>query len=260
MTISIGVVVPTYDRPVQTVEAVESALRQSRPPDQIVVVDDGSSPDTLEILIARLQSSRVEVIVGSHCGHPGRVRNLGLNHLDTSHVAFLDSDDLWMENKLEIQEELALRGARAQGSGFVVRDTTVINHEVENYSPRKISLRNLLASNVICNSSVLLEVQLLSEIGGLPISYGVRGIEDYAAWLRIATLTDWTFVTEPLVIYSDDPVNSMRGTNHFSIPENVLALWDLMDWLQQRGHQVPAAVRLALRLSNRMLAGWAARQ
>lgn len=260
MTISIGVVVPTYDRPVQTVEAVESALRQSRPPDQIVVVDDGSSSDTLEILIARLQSSRVEVIVGSHCGHPGRVRNLGLSRLETSHVAFLDSDDLWIENKLEIQEELALKGARAQGSGFVIREATVKKHDVKNYSLRKVGLRSLLASNVICNSSVLLEVQLLREIGGLPISYGVRGIEDYAAWLRIATVTDWTFISDPLVIYSDDPENSMRGTNHFSIPENILALWDFADWLQQRGHEVPATIRLAMRSGNLLLREWAARQ
>lgn len=260
MSISIGVVIPTFNRPDQTVEAVASAMRQSRPPDQIVVIDDGSQADKIENLMSRLPRTGVEVVVNPHCGHPGRVRNVGLGRLETSHVAFLDSDDLWIRNKLEIQERLALRGSRAIGSGYILRDKLTGENAAARSASRRVTLRGLLADNVICNSSVLLEVQLLHEIGGLPISYGVRGIEDYAAWLRIATLTDWTFILDPLVIYNDDPLNSMRGTNHFSIPENVLALWDFVAWLQQGGREVPGATQFAIRASNRMLREWAARQ
>lgn len=258
--LTIGVVIPTFERPLQTLSAVESALAQSRVPDSIVVVDDGSS-DECRLLLARgLETLPVELILRPHCGHPGRVRNVGCKALTTTHVAFLDSDDLWIREKLEIQEELALSGVRAQGSGYVVAGAPRSGNETINRASTSLSLRQLLIANELCNSSVLVERSLLEEIGGLPISYAVRGIEDYAAWLRIATISEFVLVGEPLVIYSDEPEGSMRGTNYFSVPENILALWDFAAWLEGQGRVVPPVVRLSLRVSNRMLLQWAARQ
>ena len=260
MVVSIGVVIPTYNRAEETLRAVDSALSQTREPDEIVVVDDGSTADVHRKLTRDLSRSPVRLILQPHCGHPGRVRNVGVNELTTSHIAFLDSDDIWVRDKLAIQEELAMAGARAQGSGFflhgVVQD---INAESVIETSQK-TLRDLLSSNLLCNSSVLVEARLLRQIGGLPVSYAVRGIEDYAAWLRIAYVTPWTFLESPLVQYSDVPETSMRGTNHFSVPEDVLALWDFAAWLKEQGHRVPLMARLGVKVGNYLLQHWAARQ
>ena len=260
MSVSIGVIIPTYDRSEQTLEAVECVLNQSRPPEQVIVVDDGSPEDSRQDLIQKLQDYPVQLVLRPHCGHPGRVRNEGLSLVETTHVAFLDSDDLWVTEKLEIQEELARSGIRAQGSGYITSGLSSRVESVAVQGTKTLTLRELLIANVLCNSSVLVESALLHEIGGLPTSYGVRGIEDYAAWLRIATITNWMFLEAPLVIYSDSPATSMRGTNEFSISERTLALLDFTAWLRDQGRRVPPAISLATKVGDRALMEWAARQ
>lgn len=260
LLISIGVVIPTYARPRQTRQAVETAYRQSRAPEQVIVIDDGSPDHDWRQLQQELRQFPVELYRIPHCGHPGRVRNEGLMKIRTTHVALLDSDDLWIREKLEIQEQLALSGIKAQGSGYLTTGSFTSRARIVTPTARTLSLRQLLASNVICNSSVLIERQLLLKTGGLPVSYSVRGIEDYAAWLRVATITKWSLVDQPLVIYSDQPENSMRGTNHFLIPENALAVWDLVAWLRSQGHRIPMSVVLASKFSNFILRQWAERQ
>jgi glycosyltransferase involved in cell wall biosynthesis len=260
MILSIGVIIPTFNRPDQTLEAVRSVLSQTRPPEQIVVVDDGSPDESRDSLVRNLTGLPVEIILSRHCGHPGRVRNVGLGSIKTTHVAFLDSDDLWIPQKLEIQEALARSGVRAQGSGFVVAGSNSIDNLTPSDRAETLSLKELLVSNSLCNSSVLVQRNLLEMIGGLPTSYGVRGIEDYAAWLRVAAHTDWTLLEAPLVIYSDSPATSMRGTNEFSIPENTLALLDFASWLQTQGCQVPSFVKVASKAGDRALLRWASKQ
>ncbi len=260
MSISIGVIIPTYDRFEQTVEAVECVLNQSRPPEQVIVVDDGSPEESRQNLIQKLREYPVQLELRSHCGHPGRVRNAGISFVETTHVAFLDSDDLWVPEKLEIQEELARSGIRAQGSGYDVGGSISQINPTRVQGAKTLTLRELLVANMLCNSSVMVESALLREIGGLPTSYGVRGIEDYAAWLRVAAVTDWTLFMAPLVFYNDDPENSMRGTNEFSIHQGTLALLDFAAWLQDRGHRIPSAIQLAGKFGDRVLMEWAARQ
>ena len=260
MQFSVSVIIPTFDRPVETVAAVESALDQTEKPAQILVIDDGSSDDNRQQLVRSMAALPVKLVLEPHCGHPGRVRNSGLKHVDTTHVAFLDSDDLWVPDKLAMQRELAESGTRAQGSSYRVKEGASVPVELSGRAPISLSLRQLLQENIICNSSVLIETELLYQIGGLPISYGVRGIEDYAAWLRVACLTEWMYLEAPLVLYADSPELSMRSTNYFSTPERVLALWDFVAWLNEQGRPTPLRVKLGLQLANYKLRKWAARQ
>jgi glycosyltransferase involved in cell wall biosynthesis len=260
MSLTISVIIPTYKRPKQTVSAIESVLSQTRIPEKIIVIDDGSPEESRQELIRNLTKYEVQLVLGTHCGHPGRVRNTGMQHVETTHVAFLDSDDLWLPEKLEIQQEIAHTGIRAQGSGYIRSGSGTSINLLPTPGVKPLRLQELLKANTICNSSVLIETSLLQEIGGLPTSYGVRGIEDYAAWLRVATVTNWALSDAPLVVYSDDPESSMRGTNAFTISERKLALFDFAAWLQSRGHSLPPLVRLADKASERVLMTWAARQ
>ena len=237
--VSVAVLIPTYNRVAQTVRAVKSVLAQSYPADQIIVVDDGSSYGCYEELRAGLADYPVTLERIDHTGHPGRVRDAGLRLVKASHVAFLDSDDQWVPGKLELQVAFAKKGFRAQGSGYLI-DSLEPAEPLSNDHPIEfLYLKDLLKENQICNSSVLLERKLLLQVGGLPTSYGIRGIEDYVAWLRIATVSDWLYSPMPLVIYSDDPANSMRSTNVFSIPEQELAALDLFHWYRSHSREVP---------------------
>jgi glycosyltransferase involved in cell wall biosynthesis len=97
---SISVIIPAYNRETYLAEAIESVLLQSQPPAEIIVVDDGSTDHTGEI--ARSFGEKVTCITQENQG-AGAARNAGLERAGGSYVAFLDSDDLWVGQKLEIQ-------------------------------------------------------------------------------------------------------------------------------------------------------------
>ncbi|MFT7649398.1 MAG: glycosyltransferase involved in cell wall biosynthesis [Candidatus Poriferisodalaceae bacterium] len=97
---AVSVVIPTYNRADLVGEAIDSVLGQSRPPNEVVVVDDGSTDATTPVLAA--YGDRIRVVRQSN-GGIGRARNAGLDVAGGEFLAFLDSDDIWMNNKLESQ-------------------------------------------------------------------------------------------------------------------------------------------------------------
>jgi glycosyltransferase involved in cell wall biosynthesis len=96
----ISAIIPAYNRAAYIAEAIESALGQTRLPDEIVVIDDGSTDRTAEI--ARAFGEKVRCISQQNQGIGG-ARNAGLSAACGDWIAFLDSDDLWLKQKLELQ-------------------------------------------------------------------------------------------------------------------------------------------------------------
>lgn len=246
---SVGVVIPTYERVEQTVRAVASVCAQTVSPEDVVVVDDGSHPTTVEALTAQLRAFPARLIAAPRSAHPGRVRNLGVAELRTDWVAFLDSDDMWHPQKLARQLEL---GAEA-GAGAVCSNArrTVDGRaegDVVAGLPATLTLRELLSRNMVVNSTVLLRRDVLDDVGGVASSYLVRGCEDYATWLRVASRHQWAAVREPLVDYADDPSTSIRGAEEFAVHPGQRAAWlDYVIWRRETGEP--------LRLAERLLSG-----
>lgn len=105
----IAVVIPVRDREGFIAAALDSVFAQTRPADRIVVVDDGSTDGTLDILAG--YGDRIAVITTDHAG-PAGARNAGLAAVDCDAVAFLDSDDLWLPQALEnLSDGLARQNA-----------------------------------------------------------------------------------------------------------------------------------------------------
>ncbi len=98
--IGISVVIPTYNRARVIRKAIDSVLQQTRPADEILVVDDGSRDETGKVLVS--YGRRIRVIGQANLG-PSAARNRGLREAKHDIVAFLDSDDAWLPRKLEIQ-------------------------------------------------------------------------------------------------------------------------------------------------------------
>ena len=97
----ISVVIPVYNGEAYLEDALDSILAQSRLPDEIIVVNDGSTDRTTEILKRR---SDMIVIEQSNKG-TGAARNLGIDHSCGDLLAFLDADDTWLPDKLQVQEQ-----------------------------------------------------------------------------------------------------------------------------------------------------------
>ncbi len=99
MALSVSTVIPTYNRAHFVRRAVDSALGQSRPGDEVIVVDDGSTDNTAEVLAP--YGDRITYVRTAN-GGGGAARNVGVRLASRDLVAFLDSDDEWMPGKLEL--------------------------------------------------------------------------------------------------------------------------------------------------------------
>jgi len=112
--VDVSVIIPTYNRAGLVVEAIESALRQTTPPREIIVIDDGSTDDTPRALAAF--GDRIIAVRQENQG-VGAARNRGLAMARGRYIAFLDSDDIWLEFKLELQFAV-MEGRRELGLLF----------------------------------------------------------------------------------------------------------------------------------------------
>ncbi len=249
MKCDVGVVVPTFNRPTETLRAVNSVLQQTVLPSEIVVIDDGSNPECAEELQNLLYGLDVKLVWNEPSRHPGIARNQGIALLNSKWVAFIDSDDLWLPDKLEKQLAAAHKHrARAICSNAYL-DSQSKNTE---YSNRKkcetFKLKLLLKKNLIINSSVLIDRSLLNEVQGVACSYSVRGVEDYATWLRIASRTNWFYIGEPLVVYQSNSKDSLRISNVFENKYNrINAILDFQSWSESKNRTKGFFVRLYLK-------------
>jgi glycosyltransferase involved in cell wall biosynthesis len=124
------VIVPTYNRARVVGEAIESALGQTRPPLEVIVVDDGSTDDTGAVVgryVARHGADRVKYVRQANAG-PATARNTGVAHSSGEVIALLDSDDRWSPEKLALQ--LPLLGAAPVGGGDALPFGSRLNADV----------------------------------------------------------------------------------------------------------------------------------
>jgi glycosyltransferase involved in cell wall biosynthesis len=247
---SIGVVIPTFERVQSTVDAIESVLSQTLKVDEIVVVDDGSDISIFQELKKKVESKPINLIRMEPSRHPGRARNAGVSLLNTKWVAFLDSDDVWHKDKMEKQLNSALTtGAMALCSNAQSNRNGFISDYKLKGVPASISLGKLLRGNMIINSSVLIDRSLLISVGGVASSYSVRGVEDYATWLRIATKTEWKYIDEDLLTYTEDSGDSIRGTEEFiQNYSSMNAYIDFASWLDNTKGKRNQAIRLVSKI------------
>jgi teichuronic acid biosynthesis glycosyltransferase TuaG len=204
----ISVVIPTYNRIGTVRAAVDSALAQSLPPSEVIVVDDGSTDGT-ERLFSRASGSLIYKKI-EHSGLPAVARNAGIKMAAGEFVAFLDSDDRWEPDHLRTQINtlatlvdigLACANARIARSG-----ATLLN----GIAPGRKHLDELLAGNFVVLSSAVVRRSIIERCGGLDEDPDLRAYEDYEFWIRLATRTDIFYSDQPTVVYSDASPDSVR--------------------------------------------------
>jgi glycosyltransferase involved in cell wall biosynthesis len=192
---TVSAIIPTYNRAALLVEAVESALAQRRPPDEILVVDDGSRDDTAARMAA--YGERVRYVRQANAG-PSAARNHGFRLARGEYLALLDSDDLWTPDRLERQLEVLQRHPDTDvvfgrevlfGAGQPDRDWNLHDPEVrrvlaQTAGPLDPVLPLLIRENVVPTSTALFRRALLDRAGGIDES--LRQAEDWDLWLRFA--------------------------------------------------------------------------
>jgi glycosyltransferase involved in cell wall biosynthesis len=206
----VSVVVPAYNAARTVVQSVESALAQTFSDLEVLVVDDGSS-DATAATVDGIKDPRVMLIRRKN-GGVAAARNTGVDHARGDWVAFLDSDDIWLPEKLERQLELmaARPGCMAsEGSAYFVNDD-LKPQRLRRCVPVADPLLTFLRFQNLPNaaSSWIVKRDLLQDIGGFDPDLVI--LEDWEFSLRLARYANPLCIDEPLTLYRVHPGNRSR--------------------------------------------------
>lgn len=173
MTSSVSVIIPAYNAGQRIARAIASALAQTRPVLEIIIVDDGSTDDTVAVASGFGSSVRV---ISKPNGGPASARNLAASFAQGEWLAMLDADDWWFPRKNEIQ----LAHIAGQDIGL---SHCRLDHRTER-PPDELTFEDLWERNWISNSSVLLRRSVFQAVGGFVEERQL--VEDYNLWLRVS--------------------------------------------------------------------------
>ena len=222
----VSVVIPTYNSGPLVVEAVKSALAQSYPAAQIIVIDDGSTDDTRQQLLPF--GNQIEYVHQTN-SKVAAARNAGLARATGDAVAFLDADDVWHPGKLERQ--VAVFDQRPD-LGLLASETFPwpgpLPGEQSGETPLDVvCLERLLVWNPIVTSSVLVRRDVLQRAGRFDTN--LHGPEDFDLWLRCAPLAGVAILREPLTGYRD--VDGSLGKQAETMRGGLLKIHEKLDAL-----------------------------
>ena len=185
----ISVIIPTYNRADLIEETINSVLNQTYQNFEILIIDDGSTDNT-KAVVGSFKNNRIRYIWQKHGGFPGLTRNNGIKVARGEYVAFLDSDDLWLPQKLDKQID-----AFEKNPNILLVSTNGIKFP-SNYVQKFFSIqdnkimffRELLKKNLVITSSILMKRSVIKNIGLMDES--LRNMQDYDYWLKILKYKD----------------------------------------------------------------------
>lgn len=216
----VSVVIPTFNRASVLPRAIESVLAQTFPAAEVIVVDDGSTDESLAVL-EQFQNQITLFELGSNNG-VSRARNFGIQHARSRWIALLDSDDYWLPDKLLKQVEFHLLHPDlriSQTDEIWIRNGKRVNPRHKHTKLGGWIFEECLPLCIVSPSAVVFEKSLWTEMGGFDETLPV--CEDYDLWLRIAAKYPIGLFDEPLIVktggHPDQLSRAFWGMDRFRI-------------------------------------------
>lgn len=186
----VSVIIPTYNRANDLDRCLKSLQNQTFKNFEVLICDDGSTDNTKEIVEKYNSIMKIKYIKDENFGGPARPRNNGLKKAKGEIIAFLDSDDWWYPNKLEI-------------SLLYLDEYDLIYHDLDIYNTVEKSkgvakgrvlsgdiAKDLIVNgNGIANSSVVIKKEIVDLVGEITEDKNLIAVEDYDYWIRVAKVT-----------------------------------------------------------------------
>lgn len=196
----ISVIVPVYNRPELLEKAVLSVLSQTYRDFQLIIVDDCSSDSTPDIIrrLAETDSRIVPVFLRKHRGNPGAVRNEGVRRACGKYIAFLDSDDVWEEEKLALQLPLMEKYRFVHTGEKWMRLGKEVSQRSMKFRREGDIFEDALEKCFVGPSTVMMEKKLFAEKGGFDPTLEI--CEDYEFWLRITATENVGYLDKRLTV------------------------------------------------------------
>ena len=198
-----SIIIPTFNRSIDLKRALTSLKYQLYKYFEVLICDDGSTDNTPEVVADFSNDLNIKYIKIANSGRPSIPRNLGITQAKGKYIAFLDSDDWWHENKLQLAFEYLENGADLVYSDFY-RVKSLTEKEIVSVRDLKTNITTdlLKNGNAICNSSVVVRKSILDKVGFFNEGQEYIAWEDFDLWLRISNITNrFVHINQPLVYY-----------------------------------------------------------
>lgn len=207
----ISVIIPTFNSERYIIKTLDSVSDQTVLPYEIIVVDDGSTDDTIQVVENYMRQNhimgdRINIYQQKNMG-AGAARNRGVRESKGDWIAFLDSDDIWLPDKIEdtikMIEAFPEYGMVTHDEYFVEENN--IERKVycnlhKNYDQRKNLFLQLFEGNLFSTSCMTVKREAFLKAGGFDAS--LLSAQDYDMWIRLGKEEKVIFIEKPLEIYT----------------------------------------------------------
>ena len=224
----VSVIIPTYNREKFISECVQSVLAQTLPAREIIIVDDGSTDATYNILRdLGFNSLSTKKTVLRYFFQQNRgvssARNLGIKEARSDYIALLDSDDLWLKSKLDRQVSEFRNDTQSSRlchtDEIWIRNGVRVNQHKKHKKHGGNVFQSCLKLCCISPSSAMMHRSVFEDFGFF--DEDLPACEDYDFWLRYSAKEDVNFIDEPLIIkkggHSDQLSGAHWGMDRFRI-------------------------------------------
>lgn len=200
-SIKVSIVIPAYNAAKYICQSLDSVLSQTYRDFEIIVVDDGSIDNTKEVL--KPYFGQIRYIYKPN-GGPASARNTGINNAKGEYIAFLDADDLWLPEKLELQIELLEKDHEiglVHSDSIPFDENGVIcngNRKRDGNSLSGYVFPALFMQNFVQTLTVVAKAHCFKTEGLFDESKQLFAVEDYDMWLRISRNYKFGYINKPL--------------------------------------------------------------
>lgn len=211
----ISVIIPTHNRADMLPRAVKSVQNQSMPVNEIIVVSDGSTDKTDDVVRNMQKTDSRIKLISYYPGHNGNyARNKGIENATGDYIAFLDDDDEWLPNKTELQMSILENndniGLVYSAQNCIYTDTN-IKYVTSPSWQGDLSKRIFIRNDIGTPSQVILKKEVLDKVGIFDLELGA--LQDYDLWIRCCQVTGIAFVSEPCINYYNSSSSNQVSAN-----------------------------------------------
>ncbi len=196
----VSVIMPAYNTALFISEAINSVRNQSYPNWELIIIDDASTDTTVSIAEnIMIVDPRIKLLKNTHNKGSGISRNLGIKGASGKFIAFLDSDDLWLKHKLEVQVKFMKENdlAMTYSSYLLMNEVGGETNKIVEALPF-LTYHKLLRSNYVGNLTGIYDVEKIGKV----YAPSIRKRQDWALWLIILRSVGKTKgILQPLAIY-----------------------------------------------------------
>ena len=203
MDIRVSVVIPTYNRQHYIRQCIESVLSQTLPVHEIIIIDDGSTDNTIHTINDYIKNGKVKYFYQDNTG-VSSARNAGFSISSGTHIAFLDSDDTWKNTKNEeqilfLKKNTSIKFVHTDTELIDDKSTTINNTTYRDFSASGFCFYHVMKCCSINISSALFDRCVLNNIGIFDTR--LAGSEDYELLMRVAYHYEIGFINKKLSCY-----------------------------------------------------------